>query len=88
METTHAIIRGAEAQNAPVILQTSPGAFNYAGFDYLVCIAKTAARNASVPVVLHLDHATEISLVKKCVEAGYSSVMFDGSHFTFEKNVE
>ncbi len=88
LETTHAIIQGAEALNAPVILQTSQGAFNYGGFDYIVAIAKTACQTASVPVVLHLDHGTDLKLVKKCIDVGYTSVMFDGSHYSFEKNVD
>lgn len=88
LEITRAIVDGAEEQSSPVILATSPGAFNYAGFDYLACIVKTAAKLASVPVVVHLDHATDLKLVKKCIDVGYSSVMFDGSHLPFEKNVE
>ncbi|MDP3742502.1 MAG: class II fructose-1,6-bisphosphate aldolase [Candidatus Micrarchaeota archaeon] len=88
LETTRAIIDGAEAQDAPVILSTSLGAFNYAGFDNLATLAYKAAQNAAVPVVLHLDHGTDLNLVKKCIDAGYTSVMFDGSHFPFDKNVE
>jgi len=88
LETTQAIIRGAEAQNSPVIMQTNQGALSYAGFDYLVALAKAAAQTADVPVVLHLDHGTDLKIVKKAIESGYSSVMFDGSHFPFEKNVE
>lgn len=88
LEITQAIIRGAEEQNSPVILQTSAGALDYAGFDYLVALTKTAAENASVPVVLHLDHCTDLKLLEKCVDVGYTSVMFDGSHFPFAKNIE
>ncbi len=88
LEITRAIIEGAEAQDAPVILSTSPGAFNYAGFDYLATLCHKAAQTAAVPVVLHLDHGTDLKLVKKCIDAGYTSVMFDGSHFPFDKNVE
>ena len=88
LEITKAIIDAAEAQDSPVILQTSVGGLNYAGFDYLVSLAKTAAANASVPVVLHLDHCTDVKLIKKCIDVGYPSVMIDGSHLPFEKNVE
>ncbi len=88
LEITQAIIAGAEAQNAPVILQTSTTSLSYAGFEQLVCLAKMSASNASVPVVLHLDHCTDLKLIKKCIDAGYTSVMFDGSHFPFGKNVE
>ncbi len=88
LETTSAIIDAAEAQDSPVILQTSPGAFNYAGFDYIAALAFKAAQIAVVPVVLHLDHGTDLKLVKKCIDAGYTSVMFDGSHYSFDKNVE
>ncbi len=88
LEITKAIVDAAELQDAPVILQTSVGGLNYAGFDYLLSIIKTAAADAGVPVVLHLDHCTDLKLIKKCIDSGYSSVMFDGSLLPFEKNIE
>ncbi|MBI4406583.1 class II fructose-bisphosphate aldolase, partial [Candidatus Micrarchaeota archaeon] len=80
--------RGAEALNAPVILQTTKSAFDYAGFENIGSLAKTSAENAAVPVVLHLDHSIDLATNKKCVEFGYTSTMFDGSHFAFDKNVD
>ncbi|MFH0713537.1 MAG: class II fructose-bisphosphate aldolase [Candidatus Micrarchaeota archaeon] len=87
LEITKAIVLGAEAQNSPVIIETAQHELDYAGFEFLACIAKRACESMEVPAVLHLDHATDLNTVKKAIAAGYSSVMFDGSHFPFEKNV-
>ncbi len=88
LEITNAIINSAEALNAPVILQTTKSAFEYGGFRIVASLAKVAAQEAHIPVVLHLDHSTDLALNKKCIEFGYTSTMFDGSRFPFDKNVE
>ena len=86
MEICQSIINAAVAQKAPVILQTSEGAIAYAGHDYLKAIAYTAAKQ-KVPVVLHLDHGRDLEIVKKCIKAGWTGIMYDGSHLPFDENV-
>ncbi|GAW29005.1 MULTISPECIES: class II fructose-1,6-bisphosphate aldolase [unclassified Carboxydocella] len=87
MEIVQAIIAAAEAEKAPVIMQASQGAIKYAGLDYIVAMAKTAAEKATVPVALHLDHGTSFEQVMKCIRAGFSSVMIDGSKLPLEENI-
>ena len=88
METVKAVMSAAVEAKSPIILQTSPGAVEYAGFPYLIAIAN-AASTASVPVVLHFDHGkeTHISLLKEAILQGYSSIMFDGSGLPLEENI-
>ncbi|MFZ5625884.1 MAG: class II fructose-1,6-bisphosphate aldolase [Bacillota bacterium] len=87
MEIVQAIIAAAEAEKAPVIMQASQGAIKYAGLDYIVAMARTAAEKAAVPVALHLDHGTSFEQVMKCIRAGFSSVMIDGSKLPLEENI-
>lgn len=91
LEMVRAVIDAAQAQHSPIILQTNVKSLEHGGFDYMVALLKTAAQKASVPVVLNLDHSShsdpDLKLVKKVVDAGYTAVMFDGSHLPFEKNI-
>lgn len=86
METVQAIMRGAAAQKSPVILQTSEAAVSYAGLSYLRALAEASSKEG-VPVALHLDHGKDIELVKKCIKAGWTGVMFDGSNLVWDQNV-
>src|SRR3989338_3503514 len=86
METVQAVIRGAVSQKSPVILQTSETAIEYAGLSYLKALAD-AASNENVPVALHLDHGRDFDLIRKCIKAGWTGVMFDGSHLPWKQNV-
>lgn len=93
MEMALAIIEACAEMGSPVILQCSKGALNYMGADVVPLLAKAAvdrARNmgSDIPVALHLDHGPDIETVKTCIEAGFSSVMIDGSHYDFAKNIE
>ncbi|HEX5429652.1 MAG TPA: class II fructose-bisphosphate aldolase [Patescibacteria group bacterium] len=88
LELTQGIIRAAEAQKAPIILQTSVGALEYAGLEELIAINKAAAREASVPIALHQDHCKDFELIKKLIAHGYSSVMIDLSALPYEDNVK
>jgi ketose-bisphosphate aldolase len=88
LETTQGIVRAAEAQRAPVIIDTSVGALEYAGVEELAGIIKSLARNASVPVALHQDHCKDFKLIKKVIDLGYSSVMIDLSHLPYKDNVK
>ena len=86
MEIAQAVIRGAVAQRAPVILQTSQGALEYAGHAYLRALAEATAEE-KVPVVLHLDHGRDSEVIKKCIRSGWTGVMCDGSHLPWKENV-
>ena len=87
MEIAQAIIETAEEERAPVILQASQGAIQYAGVDYIAAIARVAAEKATVPVSLHLDHGTSFEQNVECIRAGFSSIMFDGSKLPLLENI-
>jgi fructose-bisphosphate aldolase, class II len=87
VETANAIILAAEKMKSPVILAATEGAIEYAGIDNIVSIAKNAAKNSTVPVILHLDHGKNIALIEKCIRKGFNSVMYDGSYLDFSKNI-
>lgn len=88
MEIVQAIIAAAEQEKSPVLLQTSEGAIKYAGADYLSAMVTLAARKASVPVALHLDHGTSFNTIMTCIRNGWTSVMIDGSHHSLEDNIK
>ena len=88
MEIIQAIIETAEEEKSPVILQASQGAIKYAGLDMIVAIVKVMAEKATVPVALHLDHGTDYYQNIKCLRAGFTSLMVDGSRLPFDENVE
>lgn len=87
MEMVQAVVAAAEESRSPVIIQTTPGTLKYADADYFFANVKTAAKKASVPVVLHLDHGSSFDLAAKAVRAGYTSIMIDGSGLPFEENI-
>lgn len=89
LEWTKAILLTAQENNSPVILGVSEGAGKYmTGFKTVAAMVKAMVEelNITVPVALHLDHGTYEGCYK-CIEAGFSSVMFDGSHFPIEENI-
>ncbi len=88
LEITQAIIDAAEVLKAPVIVATSETAIAYAGIENIFQIVRTMARNARIPVVLHLDHGKTFELAKMCIKHGYTSVMIDSSHLPFKENVK
>lgn len=87
LEYVQAIVTAASRLSSPVIIQASQGAIAYAGLDQIVAMVKTAAREAKIPIVLHLDHGTDLDMVRRCVESGFTSVMFDGSKLPLEENI-
>ncbi|WP_406677275.1 class II fructose-1,6-bisphosphate aldolase [Moorella sp. ACPs] len=87
MEIVQAIINAAEAEGAPVIIQASQGAIKYAGLEYITALVRAAAAGTPVPVVLHLDHGTDFNQVLRCLRAGFTSVMIDGSKYPLEENI-
>lgn len=86
LEITKAIISAAERQKAPVIVETSEKAIAYAGLEELAAIIKEKAKKAKVPVALHLDHGSSLEIVGKCLQVGYTSIMFDGSRLPLSEN--
>lgn len=87
MEMVQAVVAAAEELHSPVIMQTTPSTVKYADVDYFYANVKVAAEKASVPVVMHLDHGNSFELAMKAYRAGYTSIMIDGSHESFEDNI-
>ena len=93
MEQMQAIIQACVETKSPVILQVSGGARKYANQTLLRYMAQGAVQYAKelgceIPIALHLDHGDTFELCKDCIDSGFSSVMIDGSHHSFEKNIE
>jgi fructose-bisphosphate aldolase class II len=93
MEQLQSIIQACVEESSPVILQVSSGARKYANQTILRYLAQGAVEYAkelgkNIPIVLHLDHGDTFELCKNCIEYGFSSVMIDGSHHSYEENVE
>lgn len=86
LEMLKAVMRAAEDLRSPIIVQTSEGAIEYAGMDYLVAMVQIAAK-AKIPVALHLDHGKNLDIMRAAIKSGYTSVMFDGSALPYEENV-
>lgn len=87
MEMVQAIVAAAEAQQAPVIVQTTPGTLKYAPLELYYATVAAAAAAAGVPVAIHLDHGDSMALASRAYRAGYTSIMIDGSHETLEENI-
>ena len=88
LETAQAILRAADACSSPVMLQVSPGAIAYAGYESIRDLAFAEADRAAVPVVVHLDHCRDPEVVHRALADGFGSVMFDGSLLPLAENVE
>lgn len=87
MEIIQGVVNAAAKLNSAVILQVSKSALAYAGPKYLMGMVKAAIEETGIDVAVHLDHGPDIETVKKVIDAGFTSVMFDGSHFEYEENV-
>jgi fructose-bisphosphate aldolase class II len=87
LESLLAVAEAADEEKSPVIVAVTPSAIKYAGLAYLTKIVKTAAESTPVPMSLHLDHGEDFETVSKCIAAGFTSVMIDGSFLKFEENV-
>ncbi len=87
MEIVQAITEAAGELRSPVILQVSAGARKYAKQEYLMALAKAAIADADVDLALHLDHGADFEICKACIDGGFTSVMIDGSHHSFEDNI-
>ncbi|ALS25653.1 class II fructose-1,6-bisphosphate aldolase [Paenibacillus cisolokensis] len=87
LEFAQAITEAAIAEKSPFIFGVSEGALKYMGIEYTVAIAEAAARKSGLPIALHLDHGSSFEVAMQCIRAGFSSVMFDGSHYSLEENI-
>ena len=87
MELIQAVATAANDVGVPVILQVSKGARNYASLPYLRSLVEAALQTSSVPFALHLDHGDSFEICKEVLDAGFTSVMIDGSHLPFEENI-
>ena len=87
MEIIQAITEAAKEENAPLILQVSAGARKYAKHVYLMKLIEAAVEDTDLPIVVHLDHGADFDICKSCIDGGFTSVMIDGSHYSFEENI-
>jgi fructose-bisphosphate aldolase, class II len=87
MEILQAIVEAGDEEKAPLILQVSSGARKYARHEYLIKLVEAAVETSHIPIALHLDHGDTFDLCKSCVDGGFSSVMIDGSKYSFAENI-
>jgi len=87
MEIIQAIVDAASKENSPVILQASSSAIKYARPTYLRKMVEAAVEETNIPIALHLDHGPDFETCKACIDAGFTSVMIDGSKYDFEENI-
>lgn len=87
LEFAQAAVEAAIAENSPFIYGVSEGALRYMGIEFTVAMAEAAAKKSGLPIALHLDHGSSFEVAMKCIRAGFSSVMFDGSHYGLEENI-
>ncbi len=88
MEIVQAIAEAAGEARSPVILQVSAGARKYAKQEYLMALAEAAIKDSNIDLALHLDHGADFEICKACIDGGFTSVMIDGSHHSFEDNIK
>ena len=87
MEIIQAITEAAAEEKSPVILQVSAGARKYAKHEYLLALAQAAVKDSDIDLALHLDHGADFEICKSCIDGGFTSVMIDGSHHSYEDNI-
>lgn len=88
LETISVVVETAAELKSPVILAGTPGTIGYAGGEYLVAIAKAAAKKYNLPIALHLDHFEDIEEIKKYLDLGFTSAMIDASKENFQNNIK
>ena len=88
VEMLRGVVRAAEEKKTPIILQIAEGRFQTAPIEIYGSLLVEAARNSTVDIAVHLDHGINFSTVEKVLNMGFTSVMYDGSHLPFEKNIE
>src|SRR3954468_1342192 len=86
-DITRAIVEVAEEENSPVILGAYEANLSYRGYDYAAMQMRFFAERASVPVAIHLDHGSTLDACRKAIDAGFTSIMIDGSHLPLDENI-
>lgn len=87
LEFAQAAVEAAIVEKSPFIYGVSEGALRYMGIEFTVAMAEAAAKKSGLPIALHLDHGSSFEVAMQCIHAGFSSIMFDGSHYPYEENV-
>jgi fructose-bisphosphate aldolase class II len=87
LESLQAVVEAAIEEKSPVIVALTPSSIKYGGLAYLTKIVKTAAESSPIAMSLHLDHGKDFEIISKCIEAGFTSVMIDGSFLKIEENI-
>lgn len=87
LETLKTLLGTADRLRAPLIVQTTGGTIDHFGLRYLAALVRILAEEVSIPVALHLDHGSSIQRVQRCLDAGYTSIMVDGSRLPYPDNV-
>ena len=88
LEMIQGVVKAAEETKSPIILQIAEVRLNHSPLHIIGPAMLAAAKNASVPVAVHLDHGTTLECIGEALRLGFTSVMFDGSHLSFEENIE
>ena len=87
MESAQAVAEVAGEKNVPIIISVSEGAGKYAGYDYIKAIVEVASKKYANDICLHLDHGKSFEACKAAIDAGFTSVMIDASHLSYEENI-
>ena len=87
LESAQSVAEVAGEKNLPVIMSVSEGAAKYAGYDYITAIVETASKKYENEIALHLDHGKSFEACKQAIDAGFTSVMIDGSALPYEENI-
>lgn len=87
LEVTKAICAAAAKFDVPILIQTTPGAIEYAGLKQIFDIVTTEIKNSGIKAAIHLDHAKDFEIIKETIKIGYKSVMFDGSRYPLNENI-
>ena len=87
LEMIQGVVEAAWEERSPVIIQTTPGTLKHMDIPYVVACARVVSQLYDVPIALHLDHCESFDLIIKCIQAGYTSVMIDGSKLPFAENI-
>jgi fructose-bisphosphate aldolase, class II len=88
MEMLQTIVQAANEEKSPLIACVTEGAIKYMGWSYLKAFIDVIKSDCLVPVAVHLDHGQTPEIIKKCIEIGFTSVMIDASHYSFEENIQ
>ncbi|SQI39214.1 Probable fructose-bisphosphate aldolase [Serratia plymuthica] len=87
LEMLPAFFKAAKATHSPLMIQISTGTAEYLGYRLLVDSVRSLAASEDVPTCLHLDHCSDIASIETAIDAGFSSVMYDGSHLDMDENI-